>query len=51
MAMILMENWIAILAYGGGIITIVALVGCFYLLRAALIELHTTCDDDYEWHH
>ncbi|PPL01264.1 hypothetical protein [Parapedobacter indicus] len=49
--MTFMENWIVILAYIGGIVTVVVFVGCIYLLKIVLIELHTTCDDDYEWHH
>ncbi len=46
-----MENWIAIIACAGGIVALVVLMGCFYVIRTALIELHTNCDDDYEWPH
>ncbi len=46
-----LDNWAASIAWAGGIVTIIALLGCFYLLRTLLIELHTACDDDYEWPH
>jgi len=46
-----MENWIILVTCAGGLVAIIALLGCLYLLRTALIELHTTCDHDYEWPH
>lgn len=48
--MTFMGNWITVLAYAGGIVTVVVLAGCIYLLKTAIIELHTTCDEDYEWY-
>jgi|GEM_PF-1302715 len=48
---VFMENWVVIITYAAALLSLIALLGFFYVLKTAIVELHITCDDEYEWPH